>query len=730
MTKYIKGNWKPVAIDSNVFSGDITDLIGIEECTDYDLNEFSSKKPQKRNLSNEKSNIPKKKRKNVSKERNKQHIEIDHFTPSKSGNTSGIEDEVESTKNDLDVTAWNSFGLPESILKAIAELGYSNPTQIQELTLPSAILGRRDILGAAETGSGKTLAFGLPILTGILKVKEKNSMIEDDKEDESNSDESDFEDELKEDTGCVKLINDVSMKETSKLKPLFALILTPTRELAIQIKNHLVAVAKYTGVNVAVVVGGMAAVKQERILSKGPEIVVATPGRLWELIQQGNLHLSQIDSIRFLAIDETDRMLEKGHFQELHELLERINLDEKKLKQRQTFVFSATLTLIHELPNYLKNKSKLKRSKKINEMTPTQKLQKIVEMLGMNNPKVVDISEGKGTSETLTECRITCNIDEKDYYLFYFIKRHPGRTLVFCNSIGCVKRLAALLNLLECNPLPLHASMQQRQRLKNLERFRDNDNGILVATDVAARGLDIPQIDHVLHYQTPRTSESYVHRSGRTARASQQGITILLMEPNELHNYLKLCKTLGKSEDLPTFPVQDNYLNAVKKRIDLARELDKLQLNVKKANSENGWLQKAAEDMDIIIDDVSRKYDSEEVQGQKKLLEMKKKHLASLLNTPIFPKGFYEKYPLFSKALPGFKEDNEHEKAVDLVKNIINQSSKEKSRTKNLYKPKKFSKDRPKGVGLSFKINNKQGLNKGNNKKGLNKSKKGTKRRK
>ncbi|XP_050509203.1 ATP-dependent RNA helicase ddx24 [Diabrotica virgifera virgifera] len=720
MTKYIKGNWKPVAIDSNVFSGDMTDLIGIEECTDYDLNEFSSKKPQKRNLPNE-ENIPKKKRKNVNKERNKQHIEIDHFTPSKSGNTSGIEDEAESTKNDLDVTAWNSFGLPESILKALAELGYSNPTQIQELTLPSAILGRRDILGAAETGSGKTLAFGLPILTGILKVKEKHSVMEDEKEDESNSDESDFEDDIKEDTGCVKLINDVSMKETSKLKPLFALVLTPTRELAIQVKNHLVAVAKYTGVSVAVVVGGMAAVKQERILSKGPEIVVATPGRLWELIQQGNLHLSQIDSIRFLAIDETDRMLEKGHFQELHELLERINLDEKKLKQRQTFVFSATLTLIHALPNYLKNKSKLKKSKKVNEMTPTQKLQKIVEMLGMNNPKVVDISEGKGTSETLTECRITCNIDEKDYYLFYFIKRHPGRTLVFCNSIGCVKRLAALLNLLECNPLPLHASMQQRQRLKNLERFRDNDNGILVATDVAARGLDIPQIDHVLHYQTPRTSESYVHRSGRTARASRQGITILLMEPNELPNYLKLCKTLGKSEDLPTFPVQDNYLNAVKKRIDLARELDKFQLNVKKANSENGWLQKAAEDMDIIIDDVSRKYDSEEVHSQKKILETKKKHLASLLNTPIFPKGFYEKYPLFSKALPGYKEDNEHEKAVDLVKNIINQSSKEKSRTKNLFKPKKFNKDKPKGVGLSFKFNNKKDLNKG--KKGMKKRK-------
>lgn len=163
-------------------------------------------------------------------------------------------------------------------------------------------------------------------------------------------------------------------------------------------------------------------------------------------------------------------MLERGHFQELHDLIERINLDEEKKKKRQNFVFSATLTLVHDLPKHLAIKGKVK-SKKINDMTPEQKLLKIVNSLGIDDPKIVDITKGSGTSSTLTECRITCAIDHKDYYVYYFLQKHPGRTLIFCNSIGCVKRLTNLLTLLECNPLPLHASMQQRQRLKNLDRY-------------------------------------------------------------------------------------------------------------------------------------------------------------------------------------------------------------------------------------------------------------------
>ncbi|XP_018568314.1 ATP-dependent RNA helicase ddx24 [Anoplophora glabripennis] len=696
----IKSNWKPVEIDSCVLTGGVDGLIGIEVCTDYDANNFQFIKKSKHKLSkNDKSPIKKKKKrvKETPEENfNTQEGKQDIFSPSKFGNTSRMIEEnsaSQSDQTDLNLEAWNSFNLPQSLLDALKDMNFTQPTQIQALTLPAALLGRRDILGAAETGSGKTLAFGLPILSGILKVKEQAETFDQTEQDSSDSEESEFEidgNEIDEKgMGCIKSVN-INVKEQS-VKPLYALILTPTRELAMQIKNHLTVVAKYTGINITVVVGGMAAVKQERILSKGPEIVVATPGRLWELVQQGNPHLSQIDNIRFLAIDETDRMLERGHFQELHDLLERINFDEIKKKQRQNFVFSATLTLVHELPRHLKNKSKLTKSKKIHDMTPEQKLKKIVEMLGITEPKVVDITQGTGTSGTLTECKITCGIEEKDYYVYYFLKRHPGRTLIFCNSIGCVKRLSTLLTLLECHPLPLHASMQQRQRLKNLERFRDTEDSILVATDVAARGLDIPFVENVLHYQTPRTSESYVHRSGRTARASRQGITILLIEPNEVQSYLRLCKTLQKDEDLPTFPIQDQYLKAVKDRVNLARELDKLQLQVRKANSEAGWFQKAAEEMDIIVDDSARKYDTKEAEQGKKLADLKRKQLISLLATPIFPKGFSGKYPLLSEELPNIFTRNEfrEEKAIDAMKNAIEINAKEKKRTVPLYKQKK-----------------------------------------
>ncbi|KAJ8978272.1 hypothetical protein NQ317_003056 [Molorchus minor] len=476
----------------------------------------------------------------------------------------------------VELQAWNVFGLPKSIMCGLQDLKFHEPTQIQSLTLPAAILGKRDILGSSETGSGKTLAFGLPILAGIIEFKNQCTYLDD-------------ADMLSADTGSNHT-ESIASKENSKIKPLYALILTPTRELAIQIKNHLDAVAKYTGINIATIVGGMAAVKQERLLQKGPEIVVATPGRLWELIQQGNSHLSQVDNIKYLAIDETDRMLEKGHFHELHNLLEKINLN--KGHKRQNFVFSATLVRASS-----GNKSRMK----FKDMNSTQKMQKIINILGITNPKLVDITSGAGTSSTLTECRISCDMPEKDYYLYYFLKKHPGKTLVFCNSIGCVKRLCNLLNLLECHPLPLHASMPQRQRLKNLERFRDFSNSILIATDVAARGLDIPCVEHVLHYQTPRTSENYIHRSGRTARASEEGITVLFMEPNEVKNYLKICSALEKSKDLPIFPVHENYLKAVKERVNLAREIDKLQLHIRKTNSEVGWIQKMAKNMDIIV---------------------------------------------------------------------------------------------------------------------------------
>ena len=281
---------------------------------------------------------------------------------------------------------------------------------------------------------------------------------------------------------------------------------------------------------------------------------------------------------RYLAIDETDRMVEKGHFEELHQLLEMINADEEKKKRRQNFVFSATLSLVHVVPKHILQKKRQK------QMTSEEKLEEVITLIGVKEKrKIVDLTRKVGTAETLVESRLHCSLEEKDFYLYYFNRQHAGRTLVFCNSIDCVRRLVNLMTYLQINPLGLHAQMHQKQRLKNLERFTEDPNGLLIATDVAARGLDIPNVEHVVHYQVPKTSESYVHRSGRTARASKEGLSVIFIEPEENFSFKKLCKTLKRNEDdLPVFPVDRGVFTAVKDIVRVARELDKLKLGARK----------------------------------------------------------------------------------------------------------------------------------------------------
>ncbi|KYN21126.1 PREDICTED: ATP-dependent RNA helicase DDX24 [Trachymyrmex cornetzi] len=707
--------WKPVTLEGSLLSNDIEGLIGIEELTDYNL-ERSSKKgkvittrvkstEEKKSVSKRKcpkeqeetdiNNIePSTKKSKIKKaEVKRPKIKNEKIKPANfkitdqqtdSDSDSDSYCDIDSDKNlaKINAEAWRSMGVPTAVIKALADQNFHSPTMIQTRTLPAAILGRRDILGAAETGSGKTLAFGIPIIKGILDLKNQNK---DQNCPEKGTEESDSENiVLSELENYVNIVNDTKLHDCHNIptKPLYALILTPTRELAIQIRNHLTQAAKYTDVKIAVVLGGMAAVKQERMLNKGPEIVIATPGRLWELIQEGNSHLSQIDSIRYLAIDETDRMMEKGHFQELHDLLEKMNANPAKMQKRQTFVFSATLTMVHDLPDYLDRKKKRYVRSKICKLTSNQKLQKIIQLLKIKNPKVVDLTKESGIVDNLTECRIACTIDHKDYYLYYFLKRHNGRTLVFCNSIGCVKRLATLFNILECKPLPLHANMQQRQRLKNLERFQADENGLLIATDVAARGLDIPSIEHVIHYQVPRTAENYVHRSGRTARAQKEGITVLMMEPSEKQNYIKLCKTLGRTDDLPIFPVVDRILITIKERVNVARDIDKLELKYRRQNNQKSWLQKAVEDMEMILDeedDDESSTESEEAAALRRQLKAKKNQLRSLLSKPVFPKGFSGKY-LDTNLNVDVTQDAQ--KAIEVMKKVI-ENNTDKSKDSN-----------------------------------------------
>lgn len=610
-----------------------------------------------------------------------------------------------------DVSAWKDLFVPSAVLKALSSLGFGSPTPIQALTLPSAIRDRMDILGAAETGSGKTLAFGIPMIHTILEWKKGSERPADDNkepatkleslylpaidestkaggeadvsvestseqdeegnmdaeeegesgaeqdqgdsdEDASEDDHSAEEDDEDKRLGCVQVIEnaefdfDVTAEAEEKAaasqnQPLLGLVLTPTRELAVQVKHHIDAVAKFTDIKTAIVVGGMAQEKQRRMLKRRPEIIIATPGRLWDLIKEKHPHLLNLRQLKCLVIDEADRMVERGHFAELDSLLEMLNTIHFN-PMRQTFVFSATLTMARSLPTRLLQKKK-------KNLDQRSKLEILMERVGIKSkPKIVDLTRKEATVETLTETQIHCQKDDKDFFLYYFLLQYPGRTMVFANSIDCIKRLNSLLVILDCTPLPLHANMHQKQRLKNLERFAERESCVLLTTDVAARGLDIPNVQHVIHYQVPRTSETYVHRSGRTARATKQGLSLLLIGPDDMMNFKKIYKTLGKDEELPMFPIESKCMEAIKERVNLARKIEKIEFHNSREKQHNSWFRQAAEALEVDLDDellVGRANDDEADREQQKMVKGMKKHLKHLISQPVFKNVIKTKYP-------------------------------------------------------------------------------------
>ncbi|KAM7323590.1 ATP-dependent RNA helicase DDX24 [Alexandromys fortis] len=446
-----------------------------------------------------------------------------------------------------------------------------------------------------------------------------------------------------------ELCNHVAVYNVHPRRPLLGLVLTPTRELAIQVRHHIDAVARFTGIKTAILVGGMSTQKQQRMLNRHPEIVIATPGRLWELVKEKHPHLSNLRQLRCLVIDEADRMVEKGHFAELSQLLEMLN-DSQYNPNRQTLVFSATLTLVHQAPARILHKKHVKKIDK------TAKLDLLMQKIGMRGkPKVIDLTRNEGTVETLTETKIHCETDEKDLYLYYFLMQYPGRSLVFANSISCIKRLSGLLKVLDIMPLTLHACMHQKQRLRNLEQFARLEDCVLLATDVAARGLDIPKVQHVIHYQVPRTSEIYIHRSGRTARATSEGLSLMLIGPEDVMNFKKIYKTLKKDEDIPLFPVQSKYMDVVKERIRLARQIEKAEYRNFQACLHNSWIEQAAAALEIELEEdmyKGGKADQQEERRRQKQMKILKQELRHLLSQPLFQENLKTRYPTQSGRLP------------------------------------------------------------------------------
>ncbi|BDA45127.1 DEAD-box ATP-dependent RNA helicase 13 [Coccomyxa sp. Obi] len=529
----------------------------------------------------------------------------------------------------VDMAAWEGLGLGPGVLNAIAHLGFAEPTPIQRECLLPAIRDRRDVIGAAQTGSGKTLAFGLPILQLLLDEQAAEASDSPTAQKGGSVPSGGEAEDMEGVEGGTEGGPSQQGRTGRSGGPLRALILAPTRELAMQVSEHLQAVAKPLGVWVAPIVGGISPPKQARLLGRRPAIVVATPGRLWELMRLGEPHLADLTGLSFLVLDEADRMVQQGHFQELANILEYLesqraggnesyedaptadrdaddmteDADEeaggKASAQRragllQTFVFSATLTLPQELR---------KRLRRGGGASGSATLETLMDKMPFRpKPKVVDLTSDRKLADKVVEACVHCSEEERDEVLYYMLAAHPGRTLVFVNAVSTARRVAALLRILQMPSAALHAGMQQRARLKALERFRTTDNAVLVASDVAARGLDIPGVRCVVHYQIPASADVYVHRCGRTARAAQDGLAVALVTPREAPRFTALLRALERGAP-PQFPLDPSLLPACRARVRLALRLDTQLRSKSKSGAEAAWLRANAEAAGIQLSD-------------------------------------------------------------------------------------------------------------------------------
>ncbi|KAM1333241.1 hypothetical protein EV1_009264 [Malus domestica] len=580
----------------------------------------------------------KRKRKTLTKKKNNAKKTLENVESTVDDDSKGKTEIDKESFDEDEYYAWHELRLHHLIMKSIYRLGFKNPTPIQKACIPAAAHQGKDIVGAAETGSGKTLAFGLPILQRLLDEKEK----------------------------AVRMFDEKG-EEAEKFSPkglLRALVITPTRELALQVSDHLKAVAKDTDIRVVPIVGGMSKEKQERLLKARPEIVVGTPGRLWELMSGGEKHLVELHSLSFFVLDEADRMIENGHFHEMQSIIDMlpvrntsteshsenaqnsVAMSNFQRKKRQTFVFSATIALS---PDFRK---KLKRSsQKTNQSMSdgVNSIEALSERAGMrDNVSVIDLTNTSILANKLVESFIECREEDKDAYLYYILSVHgQGRTIVFCTSVAALRHISSLLCILGINVWTLHAQMQQRARLKAIDRFRGFEHGLLVATDVAARGLDIPGVRTVVHYQLPHSAEVYVHRSGRTARASADGCSIALIAPNETSKFASLCKSFSK-ESFQRFPMDSSYMPEVMKRLSLARQIDKIMRKDSQEKSKKNWVERNAELIELVVDHDDSEEERVKSHKQKKAssasLKKLQQELKMLLSRPLQPKSFSHRY--------------------------------------------------------------------------------------
>lgn len=535
--------------------------------------------------------------------------------------------------NEINLPNWQEGDLGSSIsaytLYGLSQLDFKKPTPIQKETIPIALLGK-DVIGKATTGSGKTLAYGIPILEKYIQS-----------------------------LNLIKQNN-----KDKKINHPTGIIFAPTRELAHQVVDHLNKLAKYSPLStrgIVSITGGLSIQKQQRLLRHGPGIIVATPGRMLELVQGDSELAKRLASTDIIVLDEADRLLQDGHFDEFEKILELFGKNRPKSKsiewKWQTLVFSATFSrdLFRKLDRHQKGKSS-------SLMGNDEIVQLLNEKLKFKDkkPTLVDANPKEIVSGQITEALVECGPTERDLYLYYFLLMYKGSTLVFTNSIDSVKRLVPLLNNLNIPAFSIHSSMIQKQRLRALEKFKEasqkNEVAVLVASDVAARGLDIPNIDHVVHYHLPRSADVYIHRSGRTARAGKEGVSVMFCSPQEASGPLRKLRRLvaGNSNkesrlnmhnDVKLLPIEMDLVSQIKPRVEISSKLADASISSTATRKEDSWVKQAAEDLGL--DDLSGLEDFEDdiIKKQRKRKEGKmlskdetkalKYELKTLLANPI-----------------------------------------------------------------------------------------------
>lgn len=363
------------------------------------------------------------------------------------------------------------------LLKALEKKGYSQPSPIQEQAIPHVLKGC-DLLGCAQTGTGKTAAFSLPIIQNLMEYP----------------------------------------KDRQKKKPIRALILTPTRELALQIAENINEYGAYTPIDEAVIFGGVSAVPQIKALHKGIDILVATPGRLNDLISQQEIDLSYVE---IFVLDEADRMLDMGFIHDVKRVISRLP------KKRQTLLFSATMP---------------------------DEIQDLVSKL-LHNPVKVEVTPVSSTVDTIDASLYYVDKANKRPLLVSLLKHEDiTSTLVFTRTKHGADRVAKYLNKAGISAAAIHGDKSQNARQTALHNFKSGKTRVMVATDIAARGIDIEELSCVINFDLPNIPETYVHRIGRTGRAGLEGRAMSFCDIEEKPYVKDIEKLTGK-----TIPVVENH---------------------------------------------------------------------------------------------------------------------------------------------------------------------------